>query len=589
MSPAPSPARLRPIRWLVIVALVVVAGCTGGGGSDRPDTTGGSGGGVAPQGRRGGTLSIALLDPGPLDPARAEGLEDEVVLGNLFDGLTAVDPAGAVRPSVAASWASDPDLRRWEFHLRPEARWSDGSPVRSTDFTYAWQRLADPRTDPRPSAAARALLADVTGYRAFAAGKARRISGLETPDPATLVVELDRPFADLPARVAALPLSPLPSTLVRPGPAAYLAEPVGNGPFRLAGPARPGRALTLDRNPAFWGAPALLDRVSVHLAPDEQTAWLELQNGRVALAPVPLDQLAAARTLYGPSSDGRTAPGLLQGPTLAAWDLTFNLKSTLGRDPRWRQAVSLAIDRDRLATTLAGTPASTLIPPGTPGSPGTGTGGSGGGGGSGSGGGSGPDPACSVCTHDPGKARALLAKVKGGRGPVSLAIPATTKGRRIATILTADLAAAGIKATATPSTDAAAGAAPGAAPAGGSALTLVREFAPYPRPDPYLAGPFTLVPDARRLLDQARATPDDPARTTLYQQAEAAILTDLPATPLVTERHAAVLTPGPQGVNLTPWNTLDLAAVSLPAGPRPPQAPLLPSARPPMHHRGVAE
>jgi oligopeptide transport system substrate-binding protein len=540
-----SPPRRRAScgAWLLLAALVAVAGCTGGGGSDRPGTAGGTGGGgVAPQGRRGGTLSIALLDPGPLDPARAVGLQDEVVLGNLFDGLTAIDPNGAVRPSVAASWSSDPDLHRWEFRLRPEARWSDGSPVRATDFTYAWQRLASPGTKPRPSPAARTLLSKVTGYRSFAAGKARRITGLETPDPATLVVRLDRPFADLPALVAALPLSPLPSALVRPDPAAYLAEPVGNGPFRLAAPAGPGRALTLDRNPAFWGAPALLDRVSVHVAPDEQTAWLELQNGRVAFAPVPLDQLAAARTLYGPSSDGRSAPGLLQGPTLATWSLTFNLKSKLGRDARWRQAVSLAIDRDRLATALAATPASSLVPQGTPAFPGTG-----------SGGGTGADPACRVCTHDPAEARALLAKVKGGRGPVTLAIPEGTDAGRVATLLTADLAGAGIKAAASP------------APEGGTPLTLVRGFAPYPRPDPFLAGPFTLGPDARRLLDQARATPDDPVRTTRYQQAEAAILTDLPATPLVTEHHAAVLTPAPQGVNLTPWNTLDLAAVSLPA------------------------
>jgi oligopeptide transport system substrate-binding protein len=539
-----SPPRRRAScgAWLLLVALVAVAGCTGGGGSDRPGTAGTGGGGVAPQGRRGGTLSIALLDPGPLDPARAEGLEDEVVLGNLFDGLTAIDPNGAVRPSVAASWSSDPDLRRWEFRLRPEARWSDGSPVRATDFTYAWQRLAGSGTTPRPSPAARTLLSNVTGYRSFAAGKARRIIGLETPGPATLVVRLDRPFADLPALVAALPLSPLPSALVSPDPAAYLAVPVGNGPFRLAAPAGPGRALTLDRNPAFWGAPALLDRVSVHVAPDEQTAWLEFQNGRVAFAPVPLDQLAAARTLYGPSSDGRSAPGLLQGPTLATWSLTFNLKSRLGRDARWRQAVSLAIDRDRLAAALAATPASSLVPPGTPGFPGTG-----------SGGGTGADPACRVCTHDPAEARALLAKVTGGRGPVTLAIPEGTDARRVATLLIADLAGAGIKA------------APSPAPEGVTPLTLVRGFAPYPRPDPFLAGPFALGPDARRLLDQARATPDDPARTTRYQQAEAAILTDLPATPLVTEHHAAVLTPAPQGVNLTPWNTLDLAAVSLPA------------------------
>ena len=531
--------RRQLLRLLLVLTVVAVAGCTGGGGPDRSGgSSGSSGGGGAPQGRRGGTLSIALLDPGPLDPARAEGLEDEVVLGNLFDGLTAVDPSGAVRPSVAASWTSGPDLRRWEFRLRPEARWSDGSPVHATDFTYAWQRLADPKTSPRPPVAARTLLSGVTGYRAFAAGKARRITGLETPDPATLVVRLDHPFADLPALVAALPLSPLPAAQVRRDPAAYLRQPAGNGPFRLAGPARPGRPLTLDRNPGFWGTPALLDQVSVHVAPDEQTAWLELQNGRVAFAPVPPDQLAAARTLYGESSDGRSAPGLLQGPTRTTWNLTFNLKSKLGRDARWRQAVSLAIDRDRLAATLAGTPAATLVPPVVPGF-------------------AGGAPACPACTHDPAKARALLAKVKGARDPVTVAIPADADARRVATRLTADLAAAGIKASASPT--------PGATPEGGTALTLVRGFAPYPRPDPYLAGRFTLSPDARRLLDQARATPDDPARTARYQQAEAAILTDLPATPLVTEHHAAVLIPGPQGIDLTPWNTLDLTAVSLPA------------------------
>jgi ABC-type transport system substrate-binding protein len=536
----------RAFRLLVVVTLIAVAGCTGGGGSDRPGAADGpGGGGGAPRGRRGGTLSIALLDPGPLDPARAEGLEDEVVLGNLFDGLTAIDPSGAVRPSVAASWASDPDLRRWEFHLRPEARWSDGSPVRSIDFTYAWQRLADPRTRPSPSPAARALLSGVTGYRPFATGKARRITGLEAPDPATLVVQLDQPFADLPALVAALPLSPIPSALSRPDPAAYLRQPVGNGPFRLAAPVRPGRALTLDRNPAFWGTPALLDRAIVKVAPDEQTAWLELQNGQVAFAPVPIDQLAAARTLYGPSSDGRSAPGLLQGPTLTPWNLTFNLKSKLGGDARWRQAVSLAIDRDRLAATVAGTPATSLVPPGTPGFPGAGSGGGTSG--------AGADPACPVCTYDPANARALLAKVKGARDPVTIAIPAVADARRIAARLTADLAAAGIKAVASPTQ------------VGGTSLTLVRGFAPYPRPDPFLAGPFTLDPDAQQLLDQARGTSDDPARATRYQQAEAAILTDLPATPLVTEHHAAVLTSGPQGINLTPWNTLDLAAVSLPA------------------------
>jgi oligopeptide transport system substrate-binding protein len=534
-------------HWLAAVVLVAVAGCTSGGGAGGSGSGSGGGGG-APQGRSGGTLAVALLDPGPLDPARADRLEDEVVLGNLFDGLTAIDPAGAVRPAVAASWSSDPALRRWEFRLRPDARWSDGSPVRSGDFTFAWQRLADPKTSASAAPAARTLLSDVTGYRAFTAGRSRAIAGLEAPDPATLVVRLDRPFADLPALVAALPLSPLPAALVRPDPAAYLTSPVGNGPFRLAAPARPGRALTLIRNPAYRGSPALLDKVSLHVVPDEQTAWLELQNGRVAFAPVPRDQLAAARTVHGLSADGRTRPGLLQGPSLAAWHLTFNLKSSLGGDPTWRQAVSLAIDRDRLAAALAGTPGTTLVPPATPGWAAAGTGSAT----SGSGG-SGADPACPACGHDPARASALIAKAKAGRAPVSMAIPAGADARRIAALVAGDLAAAGVALKPTP------------APKGETTVTLVRRVAPYPRPDPFLSRPSTAIPEAERLLDQARATADDPTRTTRYQQAEAATLTALPAAPLLTERHAAVLTPGPQGLDLTPWGTLDLAAVSLPA------------------------
>jgi ABC-type transport system substrate-binding protein len=524
--------------WLLVVALVAVAGCTGDGGKAGSGAAGGSGGGGAgSRGRGGGNLAIALLDPGPLDPARAAGLEDEIVLGNLFDGLTTLDASGAVRPAMATSWTSDPELRRWEFRLRPEARWSDGSPVRADDFTYAWQRLADPKTRPGPSPA-RALLSGVRGYRAYATGQARSIAGLEAPDPATLVLQLDRPFADLPALVAAVALSPLPAALVRPDPAAYLARPVGNGPFRLAAPARPGRPLALDRNPAFWGAPALLDRVQISRAPDEQTAWLELQNGQAALAPVPPDQLAAARTVYGPSADGRTDPGLLQGPTLTTWQLTFNLKSKLGGDPRWRQAVSLAIDRDRLAEAVAGTPATGLVPPATPGWSS-----------------SGAAPTCPACASDPAKARALLAKARAGSAPVALTVPPGTEARRIATLVADDLDAAGIEVEVSSSP----------APEGGSPLTLVRRVAPYPHPDPYLTAAAASSPAARRLLGQARATADVPARAARYSEAEAALLTDLAAAPLVTDHHAAVLTPGPQGVDLTPWGTLDLAVVSLPA------------------------
>jgi oligopeptide transport system substrate-binding protein len=546
----PGPTR-RPTA-AVALALVLAAGCTGGGSGERPRPAPAATPGV------GGTLAIALLDPGSLDPARAAGLEDQVVVGNLFDGLTALDAAGTVRPAVAASWTSDGTLRRWEFRLRPEARWADGTPVQAEDFKFAWERLADPGLEPRPSPSA-SLLAPVAGYREVAAGKARSIRGLQAPGPATLVVELERPLADLPALAASVALSPLPRALVARDPSGYLAAPVGNGPFRLAGRYRRGRALTLQRSPAYGGPPAHLDEVSVHLVPDEQTAWLELQHGRVAFAPVPLDQVAAARAVHGASADGHSRPGLLQGPTLATWELGFDLRAGPASDPSWRQAFSLAVDRQEIADALAGTaaPATGLVPPGLPAA-------------AGSGGGAPPagPAACTACVHDPARAKALFAKVTGGRRPVALRIPAGDVDRRIADLIAGDLAAAGIKVEVTVNDD------PQAAPVAGGA-----RVAAYPGMDAVLqrfssrgaaptggsGGPAGFAdPAVDRLLDQAAATADGPARAGLYRQAEAAVLADLPVAPILDLRHSAVLAPGVEGFDLTPWGAVDLAAVTLP-------------------------
>jgi oligopeptide transport system substrate-binding protein len=536
---APGPTRA-PCLLAAAVALALAAGCTGGGSGGRPRP-----GPAAPPGA-GGTLAIALLDPGSLDPARADRLEDEVVVGNLFDGLTTLDAAGSVRPAVAASWTSDSGLRRWEFHLRPDARWADGSPVRAEDFKFAWERLADPRAKPAPSPSA-ALLAPVAGFRAVAAGRSRSLSGVQAPDAGTLVVQLERPLADFPALAASVQLSPLPRALVAAGPAAYLARPVGDGPFRLVGRYRPGHVLTLERNPAYTGAAARLDRVSVHVVPDELTAWLELQQGRVAFAPVPLDQVAAAGAVHGVSADGRSRPGLLQGPMLATWEVDFDRRARPASDPSWRQGFSLAIDRARIAAGLAGTavPATGLVPPGMPAA------------------GAAP-AACAACAHDPARAKALLAKVKGGRGPVTLRVPADGVDRRIADLIAGDLAAAGVKLQLKVSADPA-----GAGVAGGT------EVAAYPRMAAVLdrfssraaATPTAPVdPTADQLLDQAAATADEPARAGRYRQAEAAILADLPVAPVLALRHAAVLAPGVEGFDLTPWGTVDLAAVTVSSG-----------------------
>lgn len=548
-------ARVRVLA-IALAGVLVLAGCTGG--SDGKGGRGGSGGGAATgnEPRRGGTLAIALLAPRSLDPASASRPEEQLVVDNLFDGLTAIDAGGAARPAVAASWSSDPSLRHWRFQLRPDARYSDGSPVRAADFKFAWERLASPRTRPRPAPPA-ALLGAVEGYQAFASGRASQLAGVTAPDPATLVVDLTGPLADLPAIVANPRLSPLPRSAVGTG-GAFTTRPVGNGPFSLATGYSPSRPFDLVPNQAYAGRRPDLDRARVVTVPDEQTAWLSLQHSQVRFAPVPIEQIAAARALYGLSPDGRSRPGLLQGPETATWSLGFSLRIGPARDPRWRQAVSMAIDRQAIAVGLAGafSPATGIVPHGVP---------------------SAGQAACPTCAHDSTRARALLAQVgKAGQGPVDLAVLATARDRRIADRIAGDLASVGIKVRIVqvdPAEDPAR-----LARTRHPTLFAVTETAAYPRMDAFLSRQFSTHgaanptgyadPTVDGLLAQARATADEPARTALYQRAEATILADTAVAPVLERRHAAVLAPGVEGLDLTPWGALDLAAARLSSSPK---------------------
>src|SRR3984893_5066847 len=84
-------------------------------------------------------------DLSSLDLAAAADTFSIQVLTDLYEGLTAESPTGAAVPAVAASWTVDPAGTEYTFHLRPDARWSNGKPVRAQDFVVAWRRVLDPK------------------------------------------------------------------------------------------------------------------------------------------------------------------------------------------------------------------------------------------------------------------------------------------------------------------------------------------------------------------------------------------------------------------------------------------------------------
>lgn len=79
-------------------------------------------------------------EPSSFDPHKTEGVPEAQVAYQLFEGLISTDSDGNLIPGVAETWESTPDFKTWTYHLRKNAKWSNGEPVTAHDFVYAWRR-----------------------------------------------------------------------------------------------------------------------------------------------------------------------------------------------------------------------------------------------------------------------------------------------------------------------------------------------------------------------------------------------------------------------------------------------------------------
>lgn len=277
-----------------------------------------------------------------LDPHRSTTVTDARVLQELFLGLTTRDAAGNTVPGAAARWEVSPDGLTWVFHLRPDGRWSDGSPVTADDFVFAWRRALTPGS--------RALFADllypVRNAEAVAKGELPpEAAGVRAVDPLRLEVRLERPkpnFADYLYHRTTYPLHRASlerhgEGFVRPGAL------VGNGPYRLA-EAVPQSLIRLERNPFFHDAANVaIGSVTFHVTEDQQAELLRYRAG----------ELDVTYTFPGAQTDWlrSTLPDDLRiAPLGAILFLAPNLTVEPWKShPGLRRALSLAIDREVLA------------------------------------------------------------------------------------------------------------------------------------------------------------------------------------------------------------------------------------------------
>ena len=306
------------------------------------------------------TITRTLDDyPRSLDPQLTTDIPSQRVLDDLFEGLVALSIDGQPVPGVAASWEQSADSRTWTFHLRPDARWSNGAAVTAQDFVYSWRREVDPKTG---SGYAQALAPILNGLEIALGHEPPDRLGVEAKDAHTLTVHLVAPTPYLLDLLDQVYLYPV----YRPAIEAYgddWVHPghlVSNGAFALQEDVI-GNRITLRANAHYWDAAHVrLRTVTYDSIPDRAQAVLRYLAGDVQFT----DSFAATQRPWLKRTLGAQA---VNAPWLGIYMLAFNLTMPPFRDNApLRQALTLAIDRAALTRYLKYDmyqPAYTLMPP----------------------------------------------------------------------------------------------------------------------------------------------------------------------------------------------------------------------------------
>lgn len=345
----------------------------------------------------GGTLRLAIVGPDTIDPAQIVPTDpaEAITADLLFDGLTTIDPkTSEAKPALADLWDANSDFTSWNFRLRKDATFSDGTPITAADVKYSLERvvlrgklsLAGPRLDV------------VQGFKELQAGTATELSGITTIGDDTLSIDLSEPYAGLAELVA----SPSFGVVSKAAFSSGLPSVAFSGGFELA-----SRDATTARLTKREGASVKLDAVELLRFPDDESAWAAFTKGEVEWVLVPPAHRDEAIKTYGESAFT---------PLGATAFLGFNLVDPLFVDPRLRRAIFLALDRDALAAVVpAGrTPQRAIVPPGVPGAL--------------------AEDCGRPCRHDVDEAKKLLAELypSGVIPEIKLTVPSGGPEKRVA-------------------------------------------------------------------------------------------------------------------------------------------------------------
>ncbi|WP_264822126.1 oligopeptide ABC transporter substrate-binding protein OppA [Escherichia fergusonii] len=275
-----------------------------------------------------------------LDPHKIEGVPESNISRDLFEGLLVSDLEGHPVAGVAEKW-DNKDFKVWTFHLRKNAKWSDGTPVTAQDFVYSWQRLADPKTaSPYASYLQYGHIANVDDI--IAGKKPTSELGVKAIDDNTFEVTLSEPVPYFYKLLVHPSVSPVPKSAIEKFGEKWTqpANIVTNGAYKLKDWVVNER-MVLERSPTYWdNDKTIINQITYLPIASEVTDVNRYRSGEIDMTynnmPIELFQKLKKEIPNEVHVD----------PYLCTYYYEINNQKAPFNDVRVRTALKLALDRD---------------------------------------------------------------------------------------------------------------------------------------------------------------------------------------------------------------------------------------------------
>ncbi|CAM5795206.1 MULTISPECIES: ABC transporter substrate-binding protein [Brevibacillus] len=299
---------------------LMLSACSGGGSAPAGDSKPRSEGASQTEGK---SELIVAVDQEPVgyDPHKVPAASSARVYSLVYDSLTKLDANLDLVPGLAESWETAPDGKSITFHLRKGVKFHNGQEMTAEDVKYTFERILNPDT----GSIAKSYFASV--------------DTIEVPDPATVVFKLKTPDAAFLTNASASSASIVPK-----GSTDLTKEANGTGPFILE-KSEPGQYVLLKKNPDYFNKELpKVDAIKFQIMKDEAERMAAIRAGKIDISAVSAD---SAKLL-----EGKPGIQIKSYQSLEYSYLGINVKKKPFDDPRVRQAISYAVDRNQIVQTV---------------------------------------------------------------------------------------------------------------------------------------------------------------------------------------------------------------------------------------------